>query len=173
MNVNKSLLAVLSIFLILLVFVSSASAADSNATDVLSVDESVNLENNTNILSVDNNAVESNENILKENTGTFSDLMTEIQNATQAGEVTLSKDVYRYDGNGETIVISTLGFIINGNDAIIDMSGSDFKAFKIKSSYVTIKNLTIKNAKVNPTNGATIEFEYNIKNCSVENCNFY
>ena len=66
MNVNKSLLAVLSMFLILLLFVSSASAADTNETsDVLSVDESVNLENNNTLAldaaSNDNNAVENDE----------------------------------------------------------------------------------------------------------------
>ena len=65
MNINKSLLAVLSMFLILLLFVSSASAADTNATDVLSVDKSVNLENNNTLAldaaSNDNNAVENNE----------------------------------------------------------------------------------------------------------------
>ena len=70
MNVNNSLLAVLSMVLILLLFVSSASAADANATDVLSVDESVNLENNNTLAldaaSNDNNAVESNANVLKE-----------------------------------------------------------------------------------------------------------
>ena len=63
MNVNNSLLAVLSMVLILLLFVSVASAADANATDVLSVDKSVNLENN-NTLALDsssNNAV-SNDN---------------------------------------------------------------------------------------------------------------
>ena len=65
MNVNKSLLAVLSMFLILLLFVSSASAADTNATDVLSVDKSANLENNNTLAldaaSNDNNAVENDE----------------------------------------------------------------------------------------------------------------
>ena len=47
MKVNKSLLAVLSMFLILLLFVSSVGAADVNETsNVLSVNESANLENN-------------------------------------------------------------------------------------------------------------------------------
>ena len=43
MKVNKSLLAVLSMFLILLVFVSSASAADSNEAQALFIDESTNI----------------------------------------------------------------------------------------------------------------------------------
>ncbi|WP_296849726.1 hypothetical protein [uncultured Methanobrevibacter sp.] len=69
---SKRYLFVLSILMILFVFVSSAGAADANATDVLSVDESANMVNNemdvlsidesvnfenneTNILSADNN----------------------------------------------------------------------------------------------------------------------
>ena len=68
MKVNKSLLAVLSIFLILLVFISSASAANTNATsDVLSVDESVNLENNTLALDSSSNNAVSNDNKVVEN----------------------------------------------------------------------------------------------------------
>ena len=72
MKSKRYMLVVLSILMILFVFVSSAGAADANATDVLSVDESsnmvnnemdvlsidesVNFENNeTNILSADNN----------------------------------------------------------------------------------------------------------------------
>ncbi|WP_407424032.1 hypothetical protein, partial [Methanobrevibacter sp.] len=45
MKSNKYLI-VLSIFLISLVFISSASAADANDSDVLSIDESVNIESN-------------------------------------------------------------------------------------------------------------------------------
>ena len=72
MKSKKYMLVVLSILMILFVFVSSAGAADANATDVLSVDESANMVNNemdvlsidesvnfenneTNILSADNN----------------------------------------------------------------------------------------------------------------------
>ena len=52
MKYDKYILIVLSIFLISLVFISSASAADTNKTNVLSIDESVNMENN--LLSIDN-----------------------------------------------------------------------------------------------------------------------
>ena len=72
MKSKRYMLVVLSILMILFVFVSSAGAADANATDVLSVDESANMVNNemdvlsidesvnfenneTNILSADNN----------------------------------------------------------------------------------------------------------------------
>ena len=70
MNFNKHCLIVLSIFLILLAFIGLASASDADETQVLSVDESINLENNNeiNILSNDNDDIESNENVLKEYT---------------------------------------------------------------------------------------------------------
>ena len=45
MKTKKYALIVLSILMILLVFASSASAADANATDVLSVDESASTNN--------------------------------------------------------------------------------------------------------------------------------
>jgi hypothetical protein len=74
MKYNKYLLIVLSI-LILLVFVSSASAADCNKTEVLSIDQSVNPENNNTLAldssseisagSNDNNVLENNNRILQ------------------------------------------------------------------------------------------------------------
>ena len=72
MKTKKYALIVLSILMILLVFASSASAADANATDVLSVDESTSINNEKlaldysldNAASNDTNAVE-NEEILQ------------------------------------------------------------------------------------------------------------
>ena len=52
MKFKKHLLVVLSV-LILFLFITSASAAEANETDVISIDESINLENN--LLSADNN----------------------------------------------------------------------------------------------------------------------
>ena len=75
MKVNKSLFAVLSIFMILLIFISSASAADANETGVISIDKSVNLENNNTLKldssseisagSNDSNVLENNNQILQ------------------------------------------------------------------------------------------------------------
>ena len=67
MKVNKSLLAVLSMFLILLVFVSSASAADVNSTDVLSVDESTSTVNEKLALDYSQDTSESNDTNVIEN----------------------------------------------------------------------------------------------------------
>ena len=75
MKVNKSLFAVLSIFMILLIFISSASAADANETGVISIDKSVDLENNNALKldssseisagSNDSNVLENNNQILQ------------------------------------------------------------------------------------------------------------
>ena len=72
MKTKKYALIVLSFLLILLVFASSAGAADANATDVLSVDESTSNVNEKlaldysldNAVANDTNAVENDENIL-------------------------------------------------------------------------------------------------------------
>ena len=80
MKSKKYMLVVLSIFLISIVFVSSAGAADVNSTNVLSVDESANGVNeklaldyrpvmsgessDTNVLEKVNNETQSNDEIL-------------------------------------------------------------------------------------------------------------
>ena len=114
-------MVVLSIF-ILLVFVSSASAADTNGTDVLSVDESASINNEklaldysldnaasndtnvlknnaNNLLSADNNdgndllSMDNNKNVLKSSEGTLKDLQKEIDSAS--GYVILKKDIVK------------------------------------------------------------------------------
>ena len=132
MKVNKFLLAVLSIFLILLVFVSSASAADSNETQVLS-------DNNDGIITATNN-----EDNLTMEEGTYKDVVDLI--GSGGGDITLERKLYKYDAvsGGSTITISSRT-TIDGNGAILDMAGSNFQVFFLDNE-VTIKNLTIKNA---------------------------
>ena len=79
MKSKRYMLVILSIFLILLVFVSSASAADANGTEVLSVDESANTINEKlaldysldNAASNDTNVVENEEILQNPNTDTW------------------------------------------------------------------------------------------------------
>ena len=76
MKSRKYSLVLLSIFLVLLIFIGSASAAKDNETDVVSIDKSTNMVNEKlaldssldNAVSNDNNAVENNGNVLKEST---------------------------------------------------------------------------------------------------------
>jgi predicted outer membrane repeat protein len=59
-------------------------------------------------------------------------------------------------------------FTVNGNGAVIDMSGSSIRAFEVIRSGVTFKNLTIKNANFNGRGGAI----YFSSSGTVSNCNF-
>ncbi|MBR6023847.1 MAG: right-handed parallel beta-helix repeat-containing protein, partial [Methanobrevibacter sp.] len=189
MKLKKYSLVILSISLILLVFVSSASAAESNETDILSIDESASTVNENLALdyspdmsgeSNDTNVIENNENsllsadndesgnVLREGTGTFANLQTEIRTALSSGDyVKLTKDTYIYAGSGSQIGIGK-SCTIDGNGAVIDMAGSNIRAFNVRASDVTIKNLTIKNANYNGFGGAI----YFSSSGTVENCNF-
>ena len=187
MKLKKYSLVILSIILILLVFASSASAADTNGTDIISIDESTNNEKlaldyspDTSGESNDTNIIENNENnllsadndesgnVLRDGTGTFADLQTEISTALSSGNyVKLTKDTYTYAGSGSQIEIGK-SCTIDGNGAVIDMAGSNIRVFYITASDVTIKNLTIKNANFNGNGGAI----YFSSSGTVENCNF-
>ncbi|MBR5504162.1 MAG: Ig-like domain repeat protein [Methanobrevibacter sp.] len=97
--------------------------------------------------------------------GNYSDLRSEIG---PGGDVNLSRAFYNYaDGDGDTIEITSPG-LIDGNGAIIDMAGSNIRAFCVNASNVTIKNLTIKNANFDGDGGAI----YFSGLGTVENCNF-
>ena len=81
----------------------------------------------------------------------YTDLRNQIGTG---GDINLVKGNYYYvDGDGDTIEISTSG-VIDGNGAVIDMAGSAIRAFKVNTSGVTIKNMTIKNANYAGIGGA-------------------
>ncbi len=67
--------------------------------------------------------------------------------------VELQHDYYTYD-TGDTISISVEDSVIDGKGAVIDMAGSNIRAFTVSASGVTIKNLTIKNANYGGSGGA-------------------
>jgi predicted outer membrane repeat protein len=188
MKVNKSLLAVLSMFLILLVFVSSASAADTNKTDVLSVDESVNLENN--LLSVDNN-IKSNDTLKvssdeiltagdswyvddddgdDDNSGkgpedAFESLERAIDAANDGDAIYIASGEYTGDKNIKLNIEKNLNFIkYGGGEAIFDADG-DSRIWNIKAQSVNITGLTFKNGK--SKNGGAIHFNEKALNCNI------
>lgn len=95
--------------------------------------------------------------------GTYSQLRDDINSGGN-----LTKKYYHYNTcDGDTIKINTRG-VINGNGAVIDMTGSNMRALYVGVSGVTINNLTIKNANYNG-NGAAI---YINGSGTVTNCNF-
>ena len=184
-------MVVLSILLILLVFASSASAADANATDVLSVDESASINNeklaldysldnaasnDTNVLRNNGNDLLStdssanNENILKENdVAGFTEFESEINTGIYSGSVILSHKNYKFDG-GNNINFIEKSCTIDGNGSTIDMNGMDFTLFDIIKSNVNIKNLIIKNMNSSYDGNGVIQFMDSLG--SVENCTF-
>ena len=145
-------MAFLSIFLILLVFVGSASATDANTTNILST--------------VDNDEILSTGN----DVSNYSELSREIGSG---GHIELQHNYYIYD-SGDTITISNNSFI-DGKGAIIDMAKSTIIAFNIAGNNITINNLTIKNANHEYggeiySYGGAIYSTYS--NYSITNCNF-
>ena len=119
----------LFIIIVFLLAISAVSASDN-------INETQLTANNGNeILSVTN--------------GTYSELITEIGSG---GDITLSKDYYKYD-SGDTIIITQPG-TINGNGAVIDMSGKNMRTLNINTSDVTLFNITFKNMNVDDYDGS-------------------
>ena len=83
------------------------------------------------------------------------------------GDIELQHDYYAYD-SGSTIEITEPNTIIDGRGAVIDMFGSNIRAFTVNASNVTIKNLTIKNANCDMDGGAI----YFNQSGTVINCSF-
>ena len=103
--------------------------------------------------------------VLGEDSAKYSDLAAEI---SQPGNINLTHKSYTYDEGAHAITISEDNKVIDGNGAVIDMNGSTIRAFFIRGSGVTIKNLTIKNANYYGNGGAI----YFTSSGTVTNCNF-
>ena len=156
------------VFAIFICTVSATCAADANETTIAT------QEDNQMELTLTEDEIQTNENdnmltqtedaeILTSGEGSYSDLRNDINSGGN-----LTKSHYRYiAGDGDTIEINTPG-VINGNGAVIDMAGSNIRAFYITASDVTINNLTIKNANYGGHGGAI----YFSTSGTVTNCNF-
>ena len=122
-------------------------------------DDELTLNGDNETLSTINDA-----EVLGDNPGTYSMLSSEIGSG---GKIELQHDYYTYDA-GDTISISVVDSVIDGKGAVIDMAGSNIRAFNVTASGVTIKNLTIKNANCKGDGGAI----YFNSSGTVTNCNF-
>ena len=130
MKVNKSLLAVLSMFLILLVFVSSASAADSNEAQALSIDESTNIITQNDIYTMGESS--------------FSNLTDEIENAGTTLDLTKDYAFNNVTDNNTGILISKDNFVLNGNGHLID-GNNQSRLFDITGNNITLNDLILIN----------------------------
>ena len=194
---SKKIILIL-ITAIFLASIAGVCAADANDTLVASEDTSqIELSDSNKI--IEDNLQTSEENdeltltdndVLGADSATYSDLDSEIR---ASGNVTLTHKNYIYDDGATAITITEDNKVIDGNGAIIDMTGSTIRAFDVIGNGVTIKNLTIKNVNfwekggaikfagdsgtvincnfINNTaqNGGAIYFD---KTGNVENCNF-
>ena len=172
---------VLAVFLLSITCVSASEIDDTLASEDtntigLSVDKDIiedNLqtsEENDELALTDNDETLSAKNdadVLSDNSGTYSGLSDEIGSG---GNIELQHDYYTYD-TGDTISISGADSVIDGKGAIINMTGSNIRAFTVSASGVTIKNLTIINANYDGFGGA-IYFSGSATSGTVSNCNF-
>ena len=172
---------VLAVFLLSIICVSASEIDDTLASEDtntigLSVDKDIiedNLqtsEENDELALTDNDETLSAKNdadVLSDNSGTYSGLSDEIGSG---GNIELQHDYYTYD-TGDTISISGADSVIDGKGAIINMTGSNIRAFTVSASGVTIKNLTIINANYDGFGGA-IYFSGSATSGTVSNCNF-
>ena len=182
MKFKKHLLVVLSV-LILFLFITSASAADANETDVISIDESINLENN--LLSADNN-VKSNDILKSSNDelltagndwyvnssktssgdGKSEDApfktLNESLNAAQDGDtIRIASGEYTGNKNIGLNITKDLNFIKYGDgEAIFDAEKSG-RIWTVNSKSINIAGLTFKNG--NSTNGGAIYISHEVK----------
>ena len=146
----------MAIFLVGLLVVGAASAADVDVNDTGKLSAGENDE----IVSVENDV-----DVLGEGEYNYTQLKDQFR---FDGDITLFAGNYTYvSGDGDTIEITT-SRVIDGNGAVIDMANSGHGAFSVTTSGVTIKNLTIKNANFEG-NGGAIYFMYS---GIVINCNF-
>ena len=163
MNLKKYIIII--ILTIFLFSIAGVSASDTNETLMTSIDDSPTelSKNNDDVINKKSINGETEDELLGAGEGTYEDLSVEIGNG---GDKNLTKSHYTYTG-GNTIEIRTPG-VINGNGAVIDMNGSNIRAFYVGASGVTIKNLTIKNTNINARGGAIYFFGTG----NVINCNF-
>ena len=163
MNLKKYIIII--ILTVFLFSIAGVSASDTNETLMTSIDDSpVELsKNNEDVINQKSINGGTEDELLGAGEGTYEDLSVEIGNG---GDKYLTKSYYKYTG-GNTIEIHTPG-VINGNGAVIDMAGSNIRAFYVTVSAVIINNITIKNANYGGSGGAI----YFSTSGIVTNCNF-
>ena len=197
MKSKKYSLVVLSIFLVLLIFIGSASAAKDNETDVVSIDKSTNMVNEKlaldssldNAVSNDDNAVENNKEILQnsksdeevsgnkvnitgsEPTHRLADFMQEINDGAPSGYVKLKYNNYTYTGESFSPFIYN-EITIDGNGATLDMKGLQSGVLFYTSAPIHIKNLTVKNANSYEDSCIVRSLSSDMGVSTIENCIF-
>ncbi|MGN1186789.1 MAG: hypothetical protein ACI4RQ_07290 [Methanobrevibacter wolinii] len=147
-EINRKLILFFSCFLIIL-FISSVSAVDSNSTDSLdNQDLSVSQDNND--LSISENSINTSNNknqvsILKSSGHkSFTDLQNLID-SNKNGTIDLNSDyIYNDNDNKNGILIINKSIIINGNNHIIN-ANNHYIVFNVSLSTVKLNNIHLTN----------------------------
>lgn len=147
-EINRKLILFFSCFLIIL-FISSVSAVDSNSTDLLdNQDLSVSQDNDDLYISENSINISNNKNqvsILKSSgPKSFTDLQNLID-SNKNGTIDLDSDyIYNDNDNKNGILIINKSIIINGNNHIIN-ANNHYIVFNISSSTVKLNNIHLIN----------------------------
>ena len=157
-------------FLLVILTVSAASAADINETsnDAIGIDMASSEVNGS-----DNEIFQSsaNDDILATGEGSFSEVQSMINGASDGDTIVLSKD---YLGSGTNILVNK-EVTIDGNNATFDANCAS-RIFYVTSSNVVIKNINFINGNSTSSSyydGGAIRWEGangTVLNCSFDNC---
>ena len=162
--INKKFM-ILAIFLVGLLAVSAVSAADNATEDIVGVEETTDE-----VVGVNENRTISEDDVLGNSPGTFTDLANEI---AKAGSTLNLNRNYAYTSSDsdyeegitidKTISINGNGYTINGINQV--------RAFKITASNVVLSNINFVNTYSNSNGGAIYWNGYNgiLKDCSFVN----
>ena len=176
MKSKRYSLVILSIFLVLLIFIGSASAAKDNETDVVSIDKSTNMVNEKLELdSSSNNVVESNDNsktlsegnIIYVNSSAdhkgdgsqenpFQTLGDALNKSEDGDTIMIASGLYNGTNNtGLIIDTNNLKFIKYGDSEAIFDAENQRGIFDVQSGKtINITGLTFKNGNANGDGGA-------------------
>ena len=149
----------LTIILVTLFAVSTASAAENVTNDVIGVEETtddISVQNNDSIISQENNVC------------TFDDLSSKISATPEGGLLNLTKNYTYVNGSTDGIIISKT-ITINGQGHTID-GNKISRIFNISSNNVTLKNINFLNSKTKNDNGGAIYWSG--ANGSISECTF-
>ena len=158
----------LSAFLLSINCVSASEINNTIAsedTNTIDLSSDTDIEDNLQTTEENDELTLTDTDVLDADSATYSNLAEEIH---QSGNIKLTHKNYTYDTGATAITIIEDNKVIDGDGAVIDMKGSTIRAFDVTASGVTIKNLTIKNAKFYGDGGAI----YFKDTGSISNCNF-
>ena len=161
MKFNK--LMVVCIFLLAILTIGTASAADENITDT--TDEVLSAEPVSEDLSVDS----ADDDELEASSGDFVELQSLVDNTDSGKTLKLNKDYSNV--NSKKYIEISKAITIDGQGHTIDGKKSGTNIFRIATtSKVTLKNINFVNSKSSAVMGYNSDYKFTVNNCSFVDC---